>query len=221
VPDTIPSQTNDAEAPVGDADAAVPSPGPAAVPAAVSAGHSLPAASPTPVFTAARQPAQLLYRLVEVVRDDRGRLREEGRVWHADLQQVRRFARAVAGSTAAHRVVVADGSGRIMEELSASVGHHEPTHWCGWKQIPVPPLPTRPAGSPARLRRGAAQLPVARPTAAALSTPAVPARPSAAQTPTPVSPPAAPAEAATAVAPAQPAAVPDEPSTQDVEVELP
>jgi len=82
-----------------------------------------------------------LYRVVEVVRTPYGRLEEEGKVWHSDLAHVRRFGRAIAGNTSGHRVVVVDGAGTILEELSVVPQQHRDGSWEGWKETTLPPLP--------------------------------------------------------------------------------
>ncbi len=155
----------------------------------------------------ARRPAQLLYRVVEVVRDGRGRLREEGRIWHTDLHQVRRFARAVAGDSTAHRLLVADGAGRIIEELRTAPGPSaQPTDWGQWKQIQVPTLVTPPGGHP-RLRRAPPRF--VRP---AQPLPAPPAL---------VDPVVLPAPKAEATEPSVPTLAGDEPAVPKVEIPEP
>ena len=99
-----------------------------------------------------------LYRVVEFVRDDRGRLREEGRIWHSDLHRVRQFGRAVAGNTTGARVVIADNAGRVVEELPLpTLDHPAQGQWDGWRAQPLPALP---AGAPRpSLRREVATTP--------------------------------------------------------------
>ena len=89
------------------------------------------------------EPRKPLYRVVEVVRTSYGRLAEEGRVWHSDLAHVRRFGRVIAGNTSGHRVVVVDGAGAILEELSVVPQEQRSGNWEGWKKTELPPLPQK------------------------------------------------------------------------------
>lgn len=101
-----------------------------------------PAGTPLVRLSASPIDRRPLYRVVEFVRDDRGRLKEEGRIWHTDLQRVRQFGRAVADNTSGSRVVIADASGRVVEELPLP-GLQDETQgrWSGWRERRLPPLP--------------------------------------------------------------------------------
>ena len=139
-----------------------------------------------------------LYRVVEFMRDDRGRLREEGRIWHSDLHRVRQFGRAVAGNTAGSRVVIADNAGRVVEELPLpglpGVDPCSTGRWDGWSERRLPSLP--PAAGRVPLKKPsnttpAAQwvLPVAGPSPAPARVPTLPAPPPPSDAPAPVDPP--------------------------------
>jgi hypothetical protein len=117
-----------------------------------------------------------LYRVVEVVRNTSGRLEEEGRVWHNDLARVRRFGRAVAANSSGQKVLVVDGVGNLLEELSVVPQEGRSGAWQGWQKTELPPLPPR------QLRRP--------PKPAKLAAPPVP-KPN----PNPPAPAVAPAEA--------------------------
>lgn len=82
-----------------------------------------------------------IFRVVEMVRDERGRLREEGRIWHTDIAHLRRFGRAVAANTASHRVVVTDAAGQVLEEIPVAPPEERRVRWDDWQDIPLPPLP--------------------------------------------------------------------------------
>jgi hypothetical protein len=115
---------------------------------------------PAPPPPAARRRADRrpLYRVVEFMRDEQGRVMEQGRVWHSDLRRVRQFGRAVADNTAGSRVVIADNAGRVVEELPLpSLAHAEQGRWDGWRERPLPPLPRQPERP--RLRREPATTP--------------------------------------------------------------
>ncbi len=92
-----------------------------------------------------------MYRVVEVFRDGSGMVRKEGRIWHPNLDLVRRFGRAVASNAAAQKVVVADSSGAVVENLPVAGEVSRRPHWVGWTEIPLPPRPPR-AGRPAPSR---------------------------------------------------------------------
>ena len=141
-----------------------------------------------------------LYRVVEVTRDSRGRLKEEGRVWHADLNRARRFGRAVAANTAAQKVVVADAAGDALEELPVATDGERVPAWQGWQELPLPPLPPKKKSrkarrTPLRSALPSAPLPpaLAEAMAAAEPKPALPAAPAAALAADPAAiPPAEP-----------------------------
>ncbi len=95
-----------------------------------------------------------LYRVVEVVRDGEGRLRKEGRIWHSDLDHLRRFGRAVASNAASHKVWIADVRGDVIEELPILSPDQRQPLWGGdWQDMPLPPRP--PVRKAARARRPA------------------------------------------------------------------
>ena len=99
----------------------------------------------TPTDTASAFPtanhSAPIFRVVEMVRDERGRLREEGRIWHTDIAHLRRFGRAVAANTASHRVVVTDAAGQVLEEIPVAPPEERSVRWDDWQDIPLPPLP--------------------------------------------------------------------------------
>jgi hypothetical protein len=98
--------------------------------------------------------------VVEFVRDDQGRIQEQGRVWHSDLRRVRQFGRALANNTTGSRVVIADNAGRVVEELPLpELAHAEQGQWQGWRELPLPPLAR--GGERPRLKREAATTPAA------------------------------------------------------------
>jgi len=87
-----------------------------------------------------------IFRVVEMVRDERGRLREEGRIWHTDIAHLRRFGRAVAANTASHRVVVTDAAGQVLEEIPVAPPEERRVRWDDWQDIPpAAAATTRPA----------------------------------------------------------------------------
>lgn len=96
-----------------------------------------------------------LYRVVEVMRAPNGRVTRVGQIWHSDLAQVRRFGRALAGNTAGERVQVADGTGKVIEEIPLPPPGTPPAGWGQWRArhvadpAPVPPrLPRAPSPAP-------------------------------------------------------------------------
>jgi hypothetical protein len=91
-----------------------------------------------------------LYRIVEVTRAPTGRLELEGKVWHTELDRVRRFGRIVAANTGGHKVLVLDGVGNVLEELTAVPDGKRTGDWQGWRQLALPALP------PLQPRAGAA-----------------------------------------------------------------
>jgi len=108
-----------------------------------------------------------IFRVVEVTRDARGRLRHEGSIWHTDLGRLRKFGRAVAANTASHRVMVADASGNVLEEIPVAPADDRAVKWSDWEAIPLPPLPPR-AKRPAPLKHTPAPPPPSAPIPAAL-----------------------------------------------------
>ncbi len=109
-------------------------------------------ASAAPARSRAAFDAVPIFRVVEVVRDAQGRLHQEGKIWHTDLGRLRKFGRAVAANTASHRVVVADASGNVLEEIPVVSADGREAKWSDWEAIPLPPLPPR-AERPAPLKR--------------------------------------------------------------------
>jgi hypothetical protein len=89
-----------------------------------------------------------MYRVLEMVRDARGRLVPMGHVWHADLDRIRRFGRAIASNSASHRVVIADSAGTVLEELPVCGPDERQPAWDNWQQIPVPARPPLPPQRP-------------------------------------------------------------------------
>jgi len=121
-----------------------------------------------------RQP---IYRIVEVSRDAEGRLRREGRVWHNDLEMLRKFGRAVAANTSSHRVMITDSLGEVIEELPVAPPDARHSAWDTWGGLDVPPAPRRKpkvdsTPKPAPAMHGWADPPASAPTpAAAAATP--------------------------------------------------
>lgn len=165
-----------------------------------------PPPAPPPAARGARADRRPLYRVVEFMRDEQGRVLEQGRVWHSDLRRVRQFGRAVADNTAGSRVVIADNAGRVVEELPLpGLAHAEQGRWEGWRDRALPPLP-RPAERP-RLKREAATTPAAAwvvPTPASAPCAGSPAAAAADASP-PAALPAAPPAAQLAAPPVTPA----------------
>ncbi|MEY4562145.1 MAG: hypothetical protein RLZZ618_1422 [Pseudomonadota bacterium] len=101
-----------------------------------------------------------LYRVVEVVRDAEGRLRKEGRIWHTDLNHLRRFGRAVASNASAHKVMIADHLGDVIEELPVAAPEDRAGCWGGgWQDMPLPPRPPV-KRSPVKQKPGMSSRPV-------------------------------------------------------------
>ncbi|MET0350078.1 MAG: hypothetical protein ABW067_09855 [Rhizobacter sp.] len=120
-----------------------------------------------------RQP---IYRIVEVSRDGEGRLRREGRVWHNDLDMLRKFGRAVAANTSSHRVMITDSLGEVIEELPVATAEARQSAWDTWGGLELPPAPPRrprpvpapkPAPAPSISPRWAEDTPAASPASAA------------------------------------------------------
>ncbi|MCR5866082.1 hypothetical protein [Aquincola sp. J276] len=100
-----------------------------------------------------------LYRVVEVTRDAAGRLTLQGRIWHSDLDRLRRFGRALAANSQSHRVVIADGQGSLVEEIHLAAPDQRQPLWGQWQQLPLPPVP--PATGTSMLRPAPKQPPAA------------------------------------------------------------
>lgn len=90
-----------------------------------------------------RTPRGTLYRVVEIVRDETGRLRKDGRIWHPDLDVTRKFGRAVASNSVAHRVQIADAAGDTVENLATPGIERCQPRWAGWKDAALPPCPPK------------------------------------------------------------------------------
>lgn len=145
----------------------------------------------------------LLYRVVEVLRDPDGRLRQCGRIWHSDLDTVRRFGRAVAANSVSHKVLIADAAGSVVEELPVAAA--DPARgWDGWREMPLPAVPRSHARRSLRPR---------------LPQPAAAAPPSARRPPSPAVEPSASTPASTGVGP--PAAAEPAPSPTEITITLP
>ena len=82
-----------------------------------------------------------LYRVVEVGRDPNGRLVRHAKIWHADLDVVRRFGRALAANSVAQQVTIGDAAGATIEEIAPPPAGVQPPGWQGWRETPLPPLP--------------------------------------------------------------------------------
>lgn len=117
--------------------------------------------------------AQPIFRVVEVVRDERGRLRHEGKIWHTDLGRMRKFGRALAANTASHRVMVADAAGNVLEEIPIAPADEREVKWTDWQAIPLPPLPPRKRPAPPK-RKPRAAAPALASTPAAAPAPSQP-----------------------------------------------
>ncbi len=95
-----------------------------------------------PGMPANSAPQGQAYRVLETVRDADGRMRMQGNVWHPTLDMARRLARAVATNDKAHRVVVADSSGNVLEEVPPADASASGALWAGgWRHLSLPPLP--------------------------------------------------------------------------------
>jgi len=110
-------------------------------------GSPKPAGTVTTGFNAPvddqRWDRQPIYRIVEVSRDGEGRLRREGRVWHNDLDMLRKFGRAVAANTSSHRVMITDSLGEVIEELPVATAEARHSSWDTWGGLALPPAPPR------------------------------------------------------------------------------
>jgi hypothetical protein len=84
-----------------------------------------------------------IYRVLEVFRDGNGRLRKEGRVWHTDLNRMRKFGRAVASNTSSLKVLITDAAGDVMEEISPPPAELRQSRWDSWEAIALPPCPPK------------------------------------------------------------------------------
>jgi hypothetical protein len=101
-----------------------------------------------------------MFRVVEIARDGHGRLVKQGRIWHSDLDQVRRFGRAVAANSAAQGVVIADASGAVVEQIPVlPLSQAGAAGWAGWQDLPLPPAPPRKKPAGAKRLSGAAPPP--------------------------------------------------------------
>lgn len=85
-----------------------------------------------------------LYRAVEVTLSPDGRLARVGKIWHQDLEHVRRFGHALAANTAGMQVQVTDSRGQVLETIAPPSKDVEPVGWSNWTAIPVPKAPPRP-----------------------------------------------------------------------------
>lgn len=94
-----------------------------------------------PSFQVAQWDKTPIYRVIEVTRDVNGRLRKEGRVWHTDLDRMRKFGRAVAANSASHKVLIADAAGDVLEELPVATAESRGPCWSSWQDITLPPRP--------------------------------------------------------------------------------
>jgi hypothetical protein len=90
-----------------------------------------------------------LFRVVEVARDGRGRLVQQGQIWHSDLDHVRRFGRAVAANSVSQRVLIADSTGAVVEQIPVAPLGSAVAGWSGWRDMPLPPAPPRKKPRPA------------------------------------------------------------------------
>ena len=85
-----------------------------------------------------------LFRVVEIVRDSRGRLSPQGQIWHSDLEHVRRFGRAVAANSVSQGVLIADTQGGVVEKIPVQPLGGAASGWGdGWRAMPLPPAPPR------------------------------------------------------------------------------
>jgi hypothetical protein len=85
-----------------------------------------------------------LFRVVEIVRDSRGRLSPQGQIWHTDLEHVRRFGRAVAANSVSQGVLIADTQGGVVEKIPVQPLGGAASGWGdGWRAMPLPPAPPR------------------------------------------------------------------------------
>jgi len=99
------------------------------------------AASPMPRAAA---PAQPLYRVVEVVRNDQGRLERLGQIWQPDLDRARRFGRVLAANSFSDKVLVANTEGAVLETIPEPSADAPPMGWGDWRDLPLPPRPRAP-----------------------------------------------------------------------------
>jgi hypothetical protein len=120
------------------------------------------------------RPDPALFRVVEVTRNSRGRLVQQGQIWHSDLNHVRRFARAVAANSVAHGVVVADAAGAVVEQIPVGEFDGAPAGWGAWRDLPLPPAPPR-RKPRAALPKPTAPKPTATPSDVATAVPSTPA----------------------------------------------
>ena len=85
-----------------------------------------------------------LYRAVEVMRAPNGRVTPVGKIWHSDLERVRRFGHALAANTAGEHVQVADSGGHVIETIPPPPPGTPPVGWGNWTAVRVPNAPPRP-----------------------------------------------------------------------------
>ncbi len=144
-----------------------------------------------------RAPSEL-FRVVEVTRDSRGRLSRQGQIWHADLNHVRRFGRAVAANSVSQGVLIADSAGAVVEQIPVQPLGAPGSGWGQpWRDMPLPPAPARQA--PRALPKAPAAKAVVAPQPMAATVPPAP------QVPPPVDKPFDP-EATATLTPAPPPA---------------
>ena len=84
-----------------------------------------------------------LYRAVEIGRDAHGRLVRQGRIWHSDLDHVRRFGHAMAANSVSQSVQISDTTGAVLERIAVLPLSPASAGWSGWKDRPLPPAPAR------------------------------------------------------------------------------
>ncbi len=99
--------------------------------------------------------AKPLFRVVEVTRDPRGRLSTLGQIWHTDLAHVRRFGHALGANSTAQRVEITDRHGAVVEQIPVCSSPAQAAGWAGWRERPLPPLPSQPQPPPRLQRRPA------------------------------------------------------------------
>jgi hypothetical protein len=88
--------------------------------------------------------ARPLYRVVEVVRNDQGRLERLGQIWQPDLDRARRFGRVLAANSFSDKVLVANTEGAVLETIPEPSADAPPIGWADWRDLPLPPRPREP-----------------------------------------------------------------------------